>query len=77
MIHKKEKYSKLALELERHHFERLQQEVEKSITSSKTHIEIIGIMKFINQHSTNIAKILLSPLAMITNTGEKADNKID
>jgi len=61
MLKKKQKYSNLALELEQHHFERLQHDVEKSISSSKTHIEIISMMKFINQHSTNIAKILISP----------------
>jgi phosphate:Na+ symporter len=77
MIHKKEKYSKLALELERHHFERLQHEVEKSISSSRYHIELIGIFKFMNQHSTNIAKILLSPLAMAINADDNKEESVN
>jgi phosphate:Na+ symporter len=58
----KEKYSqfkKVFFELEKQHFNRLKMEVEDSIESSRTHMEIIGSLKVIGSHATNIARVLL------------------
>lgn len=59
MKRKYKKYRTIAIELEKHHYERLQQEVEESILSSKTHLEIIGLLREVSSHATNIARILI------------------
>ncbi|OFY19080.1 MAG: hypothetical protein A2W98_08630 [Bacteroidetes bacterium GWF2_33_38] len=53
------KYEDFAFELEKHHFERLANQDEKTISSSKTHVVLMDMFKQISEHSTNIAKILL------------------
>ncbi len=58
----KEKYSHyrtLFFDLEKQHYERLKKEVEESIETSRTHMEIIASLKVIGSHATNIARILL------------------
>ena len=58
----KEKYShfrKLYFELEKQHYERLKQDVENSMESSRTHLEIIAAMKGVGSHATNIARIMM------------------
>jgi phosphate:Na+ symporter len=58
----KMKYSqfrKIYFDLERQHYERLRLEVEESVDSSRTHLEIIGALKNIGSHATNIARIML------------------
>jgi phosphate:Na+ symporter len=58
----KEKYSDyrtLFFDLEKQHYERLKKEVEESIETSRTHMEIIASLKVIGSHATNIARILL------------------
>jgi len=52
-------YRSAEMELEYHHYERLISEIDKSVSSSKTHIELISMLKAINSHSTNIARIHL------------------
>ena len=59
MKKKYKKYRNMAIDLEKHHFERLKEEVSKSVSSSKTHLELIGTLKIINERATNIARILL------------------
>jgi phosphate:Na+ symporter len=59
MKKKYKKYRNMAIELEKNHFERLKEEVNKSVSSSKTHLELIGTLKIINERATNIARILL------------------
>jgi len=56
---KYKKYRNIAIDLEKQHYERLKDEVEKSLTSSKTHLELISMLKRISGHATNIARILL------------------
>ena len=59
-LKKKDKeYSDLAIELEKNHFARLVGEVEQSVGSSKTHIELLGMLSAISRHATNIARVLL------------------
>jgi len=52
-------YRKQFFELEKQHYDRLKMEVEDSIESSRTHMEIIGSLKIIGSHATNIARIML------------------
>jgi phosphate:Na+ symporter len=59
----KEKYShyrSLFFELEKQHYERLKLEIEESIETSRTHMEIIASLKVISSHATNIARIMLN-----------------
>jgi phosphate:Na+ symporter len=48
----------IAYQLEKSHYARLMSQVEASIQSSKTHIELIGLMQAIIRHSTQIVRIL-------------------
>ena len=56
---KGKEYNALAMELEKSHFNRLVSEVKESIGSSKTHIELLGMLNAMTRHATNIARILL------------------
>ena len=58
----KERYShfrKQYFELEKQHYERLKQDIEESVDSSRTHLEIIASLKGVGSHATNIARIML------------------
>ncbi|MDP4188338.1 MAG: Na/Pi cotransporter family protein [Bacteroidota bacterium] len=60
--HMKEKYKQyreISFELERHHFQRLKEEMKQSLESSDFHLELIDGLRIINSHSTNIARIIL------------------
>ncbi|HEX2396151.1 MAG TPA: Na/Pi cotransporter family protein [Bacteroidales bacterium] len=46
-------------ELEKQHYNRLKMDVEESVESSRTHMELIGSLKVIGSHATNIARIIL------------------
>ncbi|MGQ9847222.1 MAG: Na/Pi cotransporter family protein [Bacteroidales bacterium] len=62
-VKKKEKENiKLAYDLEKSHFSRLIEHVDKTIQSSKTHIELLGLMQAINRHSAQIVRILYDEL---------------
>ena len=52
-------YRKMADELELQHYERLRDNVQESIESSKYHIELINMLKIISRHSSNIGRIIL------------------
>jgi len=52
-------YRNMEIELEKQHFERLKNEVVETISSSKTHVELMTMLRAINGHATNIARILL------------------
>lgn len=54
------KYSDLAENLEKNHYERLFSNNEDTITSSEIHLELLGLFNSINRHATNIAKILIN-----------------
>jgi phosphate:Na+ symporter len=54
------KYAGLAEEFEKHHYERLIQNNEKTAQSSETHLELLGLLNAINRHATNISRILLN-----------------
>lgn len=59
MKEKYRQYRNMEIELEKQHFERLQNEIIDTISSSKTHIELMTMLRAINGHATNIARILL------------------
>lgn len=62
-IKRKEKENiRLAYDFEKKHFTRLIEQVDKTIQSSKTHIELLGLMQAINRHSTQIVRILYDEL---------------
>jgi len=52
-------FRKEFFELEKQHYNRLKMDVEDSVESSRTHMEIIGSLKVIGSHATNIARIIL------------------
>ncbi len=52
----------MAIELEIQHYQRLKEEVEKSITSSRTHLELVSALRIIGSHATNIVKTHLPKL---------------
>jgi len=56
---KYKKYRSLAIEMERLHYSRLKDDIEKSVESSEIHLELMSSMKVITSHATNIARILL------------------
>ena len=60
--HKYRKFKKQAIELEKQHYQRLKEDVEKSITSSRTHLELVSAMRVIGSHATNIVKTHLPKL---------------
>jgi len=59
MKEKYRRYRNMEIEMEKQHFERLTDEIVETISSSKTHIELITMLRAINGHATNIARILL------------------
>jgi len=56
---KNKKYKQMAIDLERQHFFRIQDEVKQSIETSEFHLELITNFRIITSHATNIARILL------------------
>jgi phosphate:Na+ symporter len=59
MKSKYKEFRDLYIDFEKQHYQRLRQEVEESIDSSKTHLEIITSFKNIGSHATNVARIML------------------
>jgi len=59
MKEKYRRYRNMEIEMEKQHFERLTDEIVETISSSKTHIELMTMLRAINGHATNIARILL------------------
>ncbi len=57
---KQKKYALMAEEYEKLHYERLFNQYEKSLSSSKIHIELIGLYNAIIRHATNISRIFLT-----------------
>lgn len=58
-VKKYDHFKELGMELERSHFERLKQDVGKSVESSKTHLELVSVFRTIGSHANNIARIVL------------------
>ncbi len=54
------KYANLAEEFEKHHYERLFSNNEKTQQSTEVHLELLGLFNVISRHATNISRILLN-----------------
>ena len=52
-------FRKEFFDLEKQHYSRLTRDNENSVESSRTHMEIIGSLRVIGSHATNIARIIL------------------
>ncbi|MFW5804392.1 MAG: PhoU domain-containing protein, partial [bacterium] len=63
---KSKKYEKFVIDLEKHHFSRLLHENSKAESSSKTHLEIMGMLNAVNRHISNMARFFLKD----NNTGD-------
>ncbi len=59
MKDKYKQYRNMEIEFEKQHFERLADEITETLSSSKTHIELMTFLRAINSHATNIARIML------------------
>ncbi|NHB68976.1 Na/Pi cotransporter family protein [Perlabentimonas gracilis] len=59
MARKYQEYKDFGRELERQHFSRLKQDVNKSVASSKTHLELVSMFRTIGSHANNVAQIIL------------------
>ncbi len=59
MKDKYKQYRDMEIEFEKQHFERLADEITETLSSSKTHIELMTFLRAINSHATNIARIML------------------
>ena len=59
MKEKYEKFREMSFALEKQHYNRLTAEEEKTINSSKTHLELMTMLKLIGSHATNTARILI------------------
>jgi phosphate:Na+ symporter len=59
MIKKYQEFKDFGRELERQHFARLKEDVNKSMTSSKTHLELVSMFRTIGSHANNIAQVIL------------------
>jgi phosphate:Na+ symporter len=52
-------YREEYFELERQHYDRLRDNIDSTIQSSKTHLEIITLLRVISSHATNTSRILI------------------
>lgn len=59
MSRKYQEYKDFGRELERQHFSRLMEDVNKSVSSSKTHLELVSMFRTIGSHANNVAQIIL------------------
>ncbi|PKP39120.1 MAG: Na/Pi cotransporter family protein [Bacteroidetes bacterium HGW-Bacteroidetes-15] len=59
MSKKYQAFKDFGRELERQHFSRLKQDVNKSVESSKTHLELVSMFRTIGSHANNVAQVIL------------------
>ena len=59
MHRKYQEYKEFGRELARQHFSRLVEDVNKSVSSSKTHLELVSMLRTIGSHANNVAQIIL------------------
>jgi len=61
-LHMKSKYKKyraMASELEEQHFSRIREDIKVSVQSSSFHLHLLTLIRDMNSHATNIARLLL------------------
>ena len=59
MEEKHHKYRGYVMELEKNHYQRLIDSVEKSVKTSKIHLEVMSLLSTVYSHATNIGRIIL------------------
>jgi phosphate:Na+ symporter len=59
MTKKYQGFKDFGRELERQHFARLKEDVNKSVASSKTHLELVSMFRTIGSHANNVAQVIL------------------
>jgi phosphate:Na+ symporter len=59
MTKKYQAFKDFGRDLERQHFARLKEDVDKSVTSSKTHLELVSMFRTIGSHANNVAQVIL------------------
>ncbi|WP_016776250.1 Na/Pi cotransporter family protein [Anaerophaga thermohalophila] len=59
MKRKYRKYALMAYEMEMQHYKRLLTPSSQSVESSKVHIELLNLLRMINSHATNIARMVI------------------
>jgi phosphate:Na+ symporter len=59
MEEKHRKYRVYAMELEKSHYQRVMSSIEKTVKTSKIHLELMSALGTVYSHSTNIARIIL------------------
>lgn len=59
MSKKYQAFKDFGRELEKQHFSRLKEDVDKSVESSKTHLELVSMFRTIGSHANNIAQVIL------------------
>ncbi len=69
MTKKQAKYVALDGDLRQHHFERLRENVQESVTSSEIHLDLMDCMRKMNSYSANVAR------ALVQRYGEKSEPK--
>ncbi|MDX2473096.1 MAG: Na/Pi cotransporter family protein [Candidatus Krumholzibacteria bacterium] len=69
MTKKQAKYVALEGDLRQHHFERLRENVQESVTSSEIHLDLMDCMRKMNSYSANVAR------ALVQRYGEKSEPK--
>jgi len=68
MTKKQAKYVALEGDLRQHHFQRLQENVQESVSTSGIHLDLMDCMRKMNSYSANIAR------ALVQRYGEKSEN---
>lgn len=59
MSKKYQAFKDFGRELERQHFSRLKEDINKSVESSKTHLELVSMFRTIGSHANNVAQVIL------------------
>jgi phosphate:Na+ symporter len=77
MKQKYKQYRNIAFEFEKQHYERLKQEQQDTLLSSKTHLELMAMLRNISSHATNIARILLQWEESRSNDAREASGNTD
>lgn len=69
MTKKQAKYVALEGDLRQHHFERLRENIQESVTSSEIHLDLMDCLRKMNSYSANVAR------ALVQRYGEKSEPK--
>jgi len=74
MTRKQAKYVALEGDLRQHHFERLRQNIQESVSSSEIHLDLMDCLRKMNSYSANIARALVQRYGEGAKKKDSADN---